>query len=501
MKKITFLIALCFFFLGISNSANSQAKDYKFKFQVDGLKDTIVFLANYYGKKQYYKDTAEVDSKGNFVFEGKEIPGGVYLMVMPDKKSYFEFVISGTENAFEVSTTRGNFMKTMKVKGSPENEAFFNYQNYIGEKGMMAQMLSDKMKAFENSGKEDSVEVYKKKVEVINDEVNAFKERFIADNEGLLISKILKASADPVMPEKIEPREGETEEQAKFRIFKAQYLQGFDFSDDRLLRSPVFHRKLEYYLTKLVVQIPDSITKEADALVKRTKGNTETFKYVVHWTTNHYEKSKVMGMDAVFVHMADNYYDYEKVYWMDSTKIDKVNERADALRPLLLGKVAPNIILPDTNGESGAWYNLHKTNAKFTILYFWDSGCGHCKKATPKLRKWYNEEAKGKNVEVFAVGTELENKEWVKFIKDKKLNWINVSDTPEINKNAAKYIQRTTLNSLNFRSIYDIYSTPVVYVLDQNKEIIAKRLGVEQLGDFIDRYEKEAAKMAEEQLH
>jgi hypothetical protein len=38
-----------------------------------------------------------------------------------------------------------------------------------------------------------------------------------------------------------------------------------------------------------------------------------------------------------------------------------------------------------------------------------------------------------------------------------------------------------------------------VYVLDHNKEIIAKKLGVEQIGDFLDRYEKEAAKMAAEQ--
>ncbi|MFQ3326849.1 MAG: hypothetical protein ACI8YC_001488, partial [Salibacteraceae bacterium] len=34
-------------------------------------------------------------------------------------------------------------------------------------------------------------------------------------------------------------------------------------------------------------------------------------------------------------------------------------------------------------------------------------------------------------------------------------------------------------------------STPQVYVLDKDKKIIAKKLGVEQLADFIDNHSKE----------
>ena len=131
-------------------------------------------------------------------------------------------------------------------------------------------------------------------------------------------------------------------------------------------------------------------------------------------------------------------------------------------------------------------------DAKYTILYFWDSGCGHCKKATPKLKKYYEENAKSIGLEVFAVGTELELKEWKGFIKEHKLPWMNISDTPEINKNAWNYINKglTTLESLNFRDIYDIYSTPVVLVLDKDKKILGKRIGVEQIEEFISDMEK-----------
>jgi hypothetical protein len=38
--------------------------------------------------------------------------------------------------------------------------------------------------------------------------------------------------------------------------------------------------------------------------------------------------------------------------------------------------------------------------------------------------------------------------------------------------------------------MYDIYSTPVVYVLDKDKKILAKRLDVEQIEEFLDHQMK-----------
>ena len=37
----------------------------------------------------------------------------------------------------------------------------------------------------------------------------------------------------------------------------------------------------------------------------------------------------------------------------------------------------------------------------------------------------------------------------------------------------------------DFRNTFDVYSTPVVYVLDQQKKIVGKRIPVENLKDFI----------------
>ena len=196
-----------------------------------------------------------------------------------------------------------------------------------------------------------------------------------------------------------------------------------------------------------------------------------------------------MGMDGVFVHMADKYYCLDEgAQWLDSATVAKICDRADILRPLLIGKEAQNIILPDTSENK--WYNLHELKADLKVLVFWSPTCGHCKKAIPQLDKEVHQLYKDSGVFVFGVCTELENIQMKSFIQTHKLEFLNVSDSKEINKNAYDYLakNKTTLNSLNFRTIWDIFSTPQVYVLNKDNKIIAKKLGIEQLPDFIRDY-------------
>jgi len=490
--SVTFLVLVAFGAntVAAKKEKASPAKKHQFEFTISDSEDSLVFLANYYGKKQYYYDTAFAVEKGKFKFETDSIPGGIYLIVMPDKSQYFEIVVSGNEPRVTLSTTRANMVADMKVSESEENKLFYEFQQEMNTKGEQAAPIQKRieiLKADTLNPKPDEIKAEQTKLETINKEVNEYKKQFIEAHEGTFTSKIFLTSQEPNVPDTPELPEGANVDLWKFQEYKRQYLENVDFTDERLLRSPVFAKKLEYYMTKLVVQMPDSINKAVDALVERARPSKEMFKYVVHWNTNFYERSKIMGMDGVFVHMSDNYYTKEQAHWVDSAGLAKINERASTLRPLLLGKVASNIILPDTTGK---WHDLLKLPAEYTVLYFWSPTCGHCKKSTPKLEKFY-QDYKSKGIEVFGVCTELDVAGMKTFVKTNKLTFINVSDTPEINKNAYDYLDKTTINSLNFRTIYDIYSTPQVYVLDKDKKIIAKKLGVEQLADFIDNHSKE----------
>ena len=122
--------------------------------------------------------------------------------------------------------------------------------------------------------------------------------------------------------------------------------------------------------------------------------------------------------------------------------------------------------------SAGKLFTLEGFKSKSTILYFWDPNCGHCQKETPKLYEFY-EKNKKRGIGVYAVCIDRKPDDWKKYIREKKLNWTNVWDS---------YV------ATDFKNIYDIYSTPVIYILDENKKIMAKRIGVEQLEDFYDNF-------------
>ena len=66
------IVFICVFIINVKSFAEDG---YTIRIKVNGLKDTVCYLANYYGTKQYYKDTAKVDANGVFIFKGeKELP-------------------------------------------------------------------------------------------------------------------------------------------------------------------------------------------------------------------------------------------------------------------------------------------------------------------------------------------------------------------------------------------------------------------------------------------
>ncbi len=467
MNRLIYLFLLPFFCLA-TESTFAQKEDFNLKTKVNGLKDSLIYLANYYGDKQYLKDSTHADASGNIHFKGAEaMPGGIYLVVLPGKR-YFEVVID-KEQKFSMETDEYQLIDKMKVTGADQNKAFYEYLRFIQEKQKEVEPLRQALERTKENP--DSTELYRAKITVIDKQVKDYKENFINKNPDWLMSKLFKASTDPVIPDPPKTTSGEIDSTFSFSYYKAHYLDNMDFSDDRLLRTPVFHNRLQYYLKNLTLQIPDSINKEADYLIAKAKANKDVFRYVVNYITYTYETSNIMGMDAVFVHMAKNYYTPEQAFWVDSTQIYKIQDKANTLDPLLLGKKAPNLVMKD---EKGKYQNLHEVNAKYTVLYFWDPDCSHCKKVTPKLAEYY-EKVKRNGVEVYAVCTEVETDKWKKFIDDYNLSWINVHD-PDFR--------------VNFRKLYDIQTTPIVYLLDDEKKIIAKKVGVEQLEEILDNFLK-----------
>lgn len=470
--------------LGIGFSINAQ---YNLKFKIDGLTDTTVYLAKYLGNRLYYADTTEAKN-GVAIFNKDHYDGGVYAVICPGPK-YFEFIMA--DKTVEIETSMDNFVKHMKVIKSKENKIFYDYINFISLKKPEARIIKEAKDKLDKKKDKKKIAELDQQGKALDDEVKNYQKKLAKENKDLLIGRILNMSIDPEIP--VEIKENDT---LRYKYYKQHFWDNIMLEDERLVHSPVFHNKLEFYFQKMLLQQPDTICENAHQIIGRIKEGTDMFKYVVHYVTYNYETSKIMGMDAVFVCMGETYYcpkEETKAFWIEDEKLVELCERVDALKPLLVNKVTPNIRLADTTEEK--WIDLHKdVNNKYIGLLFWADDCGHCKKEIPKIKELYDElKSKGVDIEIVAVGTSLENDGWRKFIREKKLDWINISDFPGANKTPEKYIfeqKVTDLQSLNFRKTYDIFSTPQIYLLDENKVIQAKKLDALNLAKIMEIKEK-----------
>lgn len=251
---------------------------------------------------------------------------------------------------------------------------------------------------------------------------------------------------------------------------KDHYFDNTDLSDARLIRTPFFHSKLERYFNQILIPIPDTVASQSIRLIEKARPDKEMFRYMVQFIFNHVNNSQIMGMDAVTVALAEKYYLTGEADWATEEFLTSLRQRIQEIKPTLLGQVAHDLRMESIDGQV---YRLHEVNAPVTILVFYEPDCGHCKKEIPRLYQEIFEPYQSKGVKVFAVYNLNNRDDWEQFVNDHgMIGWINVYDP----------YHRT-----QFRNYYDIKSTPMIYVLDKDKKIIAKRIDVAQLPAFLDR--------------
>lgn len=446
------------------SSALAQ-QEYQVSFRIKGLKDTTCLIANYYGNGTYIKDTLKVDGTGRCKFTaGTELPKGVYILVITDKV-YFDFIINN-DKKFVIEAEKKNPLETIVIKGSPENTIFYEYLRYNKNKFDLIQSYQRRIKLAEAS--KDSIKLLTTKIDLLNKEIVSYKLDLVKKKPGSFVAFMINAMKEPEIPEIPILSNGRRDSTFAYRFYKEHFWDDTDFTDDRLLRTPVFHAKLKKYFNNVLIQAPDTVIKEIDALVEKARPNREMFKYLVWFLTYTYENSEIMGFDEIFVHIVDRYYISGEATWVSKTMNENIIKKANRIRPLLIGCKAPNMIMLDTSNQL---VSMHSIKAKVLILLFWDPDCGHCEQETPKIHEFYTTKKDEYGLEVMAICSDTSLVKWKNAIKKKRTTWINV-DGPR------------TLTG-NYHDQYNITTTPEIYILNEQKEIIAKHLRYDQIEMFL----------------
>lgn len=461
-NKIILLITLIY----LSINALGQ-QEQLVRINIDSYEDTLLILTSYYGEKIRLVDTAFSD-KGKFEFKhDNNYPGGIYMAVSSNKTKLFEFIIN-EEPKISFHTDTLSYVKNMKIKGSEENEVFFDYVRFNESIYKQIRELSENLR---NTNKdEDTYNLLVNKIDSLNHASVDYKLKIIETRPKLFVSKLLNSMHENEIPDSVVVL---NDSLYTYNYYKNHYWDNLSLADNRFLRTPMLDKKVSEYFERLVVFQPDSVIRAIDLVLSKSKSSEETFSYLIWRFIAEYQNPKYMGFDKVFVHLVESYFqnpDY-KIDNATESVINSLVERSIQIKPLLLQSKAPDLILIDTNGQYTSFNSLKN---KYVAIIFWDYDCGICKKEI----KYINENLSEWKFDlgIYAVNVNGDLNKWKDYVKNNNLNWMNVNGTRSV--------------TIDFHDIYDIYGTPVIYLLDEKRNIVAKRIAAEQITAIINRLEK-----------
>lgn len=442
---------------------------YSIKITVEDFSDSVAFLGYHFADKRFVQDTVPVDNNHTVIFTANTpYKPGLYFFYTPNV--YFEFIVNEPEIVLQ---TKGeDYVANMQVIKSEENRIFKEMQLYVTGK----RKTYNKLAARADSLKEDSLALnqIRKKLQDIDVDVKDYQNALIIRYPDTFVARMVAAMQKPDIPDSMIGNDTE-KSQMRYHYYKNHYFDGVDLADAGLLRTPIFDQKIVEFLDKVIIQNPDSIIQEINFLLNAAEENDEVYRYMLVTLTNKYETSPIMGMDEVFVYIVEQYYLTGTADWVDADMLKKLSERIATIKPNFIGNQAPPLVLNDTLLTTVSLYDIH---ADYTILYFYDPDCGHCKKKTPVLYEAYGN-LRNKNIEVLAINITTNTERWKEYITENEFDWINLMDS---------------FNRSDFRYYYDVRTTPTLYILDKEKKIIAKKLDTSQVEEFINarmEFEKE----------
>ncbi|MCF6356227.1 MAG: redoxin domain-containing protein [Draconibacterium sp.] len=452
------------FLIFISNVAFSQG--YKIQLNLESVPNEQVFLAHYYLGNIYVGDTLLLDAGGTGMLTGDTLlPQGLYK-IYKDKNNHFDFLL-GADQDFSISN-KSFIGAEMQASGAVETEQFVKYATFLNKLKKEGAEIKNKLKTATGDEKEN----LQKELSKLTLRLHNYWENIDKKYPDTFLAAFLMSNYVPEIDKSTLPIEIQQNDSllllAKFYYQQKHYWDYFDYTDERFLYTPLLKPKMETWFTKVLYQNYDSVRQPVFKFIENVKPSKRIFQFATSWFLNSSINSKIMGMDALFVDLAKTYYLSGEAFWATDESMKKIRENVMFMERNLIGEVAPDLTLESADGE---FFNLHQIDKEITVVLIYEPNCSHCKVFVPEFNKKVYKKFKDKGLEVFAIYSRDKKEEWIEFLDKHNLwEWINVWDKEHISR---------------FKILYDVRKTPRIYILDENKKIIAKDISVEQAEHII----------------
>jgi peroxiredoxin/cell fate (sporulation/competence/biofilm development) regulator YlbF (YheA/YmcA/DUF963 family) len=449
-----------------SQLVNRDLENPDFTITVNGLQaGGYGFLIGFFTDQRFKVDSTTVGGNGQLTFK-RDTPynPGFYFVLLPNNDAIQ--LLLDADQTFTMATSLNDIIGSMQVKGNIDNELL--YQNLKFEQQLQPQFqrVAQQLQGVAEGTPE--YQTYKTEQDQLLAQREAHLQNFYDNHSDAFFTKFKYSGQNPKAKDFRLP-DGTVDNAKQVYHYRNELWDNVDFTDERLLYTPVISNKLSKYITQLTPQNPDSINAAATALAERVMDAPEYYKFFVNWIVLNYEPTKTTLMDpeAVYVHMIQNYFTYDKVTWSDSAEVYALQLRANEMAGSIVGKTAPNVEAMDVSGQMRS---IAEIKAPYIVVYMFNPTCEHCIEETPKLVNWYKE-WKNKGVEVYAIAIDTNDAEWKAYAKKTGMTFPCVFDPTN-------------------RAIYGKYYvdiTPEIYVINPDRKIIAKNLKVAQIAEVINR--------------
>jgi hypothetical protein len=308
--KLLFSIALLIKFIALTQVAKGS-NGYKIDITLSNTKAKKLYLCHYYGKgSTVFKDDStnlDINGKGKLMSD-KSIVGGIYMLLSSDKSFSTEFLLFNNDN-IQIEMDILNPYYSAKFINSTINEQFYEYQRFLVKYGKEYQ-------AIEASG--NNSETLRQK----RNELTTYRNNYIKANPTSFLSNLFNAVWEP-----------EIHQNNAKEYYTFHYWDKYDFTDDRLIYTPIYERKLDDYLTKLVVPTYDSMKVSCEYILDKFNRKGEHFKYslwfITKWAESDDTSNFKLDKKLLLKYMVDKYYNNGFAIWLDKIKLDEYKTKAD----------------------------------------------------------------------------------------------------------------------------------------------------------------------------